>query len=77
LWGEEAAHEGKLYAIATGTNGPANSTWPMFQQNWEIEEFLGIPSMAKQSSNLTAPTVFLGVFKGSWFFLTLSWDGKE
>src|SRR5438876_9910134 len=23
----------KLYAIATGTNGPANSPWPMYQQN--------------------------------------------
>jgi len=28
-----AALGSKLYAIATGTNGPANSSWPMFQQN--------------------------------------------
>jgi len=28
-----AAIGSKLYAIATGTNGPANSSWPMFQQN--------------------------------------------
>jgi len=28
-----AALNTKLYAVATGTNGPANSSWPMFQQN--------------------------------------------
>ena len=28
-----AAIGSKLYAIATGTNGPANSAWPMYQQN--------------------------------------------
>ena len=50
-----AAIGSKLYAIATGTNGPANSSWPMYQQNAQhtgkIERpFLALPEKGAGSN---------------------------
>ena len=50
-----AAIGSKLYAIATGTNGPANSSWPMYQQNarhtGKIERpFLALPQSGTGSN---------------------------
>jgi hypothetical protein len=49
-----AAIGSKLYAIATGTNGPANSSWPMFQQNARHTGKIEKPSVSqpqKRSDN--------------------------
>jgi outer membrane protein assembly factor BamB len=43
-----------LYAIATGTNGPANSPWPMYQQNARHTGKLERPSLTRPQKRADA-----------------------
>ena len=53
-----AALGSKLYAVATGTNGPAKSSWPMFQQNSRHTGKIEKPSLQQPKKRADANFTF-------------------